>query len=195
MELNERYGYGFALRHAIRHCVQTPFVCVIQHDRTFLRPTPVAATVYAMWLHTNVKYVGFTMRSNQTYKDIFRSKYHADMQLMAQWDERILRLPQLNLPAETYGPSCQSVATSDSQKKIEAYHNTSQGALTPPVVKDENGEARSQCSLVPTFFWYDNVHVCETAHYRDFVYNPTYVRIDASLAPPTRQNPHTIPSY
>jgi hypothetical protein len=31
-----------------------------------------------------------------------------------------------------------------------------------------------QLSLTPTFFWYDNVHICETAHYRDFVFHPSY---------------------
>jgi hypothetical protein len=34
--------------------------------------------------------------------------------------------------------------------------------------------AKAQLSLIPTFFWYDNVHICDTAHYRDFVFHPTY---------------------
>jgi hypothetical protein len=31
-----------------------------------------------------------------------------------------------------------------------------------------------QMSLIPTLFWYDNVHICETSHYRDFVFNSQY---------------------
>lgn len=171
VELDERHGYGYALRHALRHCVQTPYVCVIQHDRTLMRPTPIAETVHAMWLHTNVKYVGFTCKSNLFYKDIFRSKYHADAQQMQQWDNLVLRLPQLALPAETYGPASATTSQSDP-RRIASYRSTAQGALTPPSVE----ASLSQCTLLPTLFWYDNVHICETAQYRDFVFHPTYVR-------------------
>lgn len=31
-----------------------------------------------------------------------------------------------------------------------------------------------QLTLTPTLFWYDNTHICETAHYRDFVFHPSY---------------------
>ena len=73
-ELSERHGYGFALRHALRHCVSTPYVCVIQHDRTFMRTTPIKETVEAMWNNSKVKYVGMSMRSNLTYGDIFQEQ-------------------------------------------------------------------------------------------------------------------------
>jgi len=39
----------------------------------------------------------------------------------------------------------------------------------PPV--DPN---KHQLTLTPTLFWYDNVHLAETEHYRDFVFNPIY---------------------
>ena len=29
-------------------------------------------------------------------------------------------------------------------------------------------------SLVPTLYWYDNIHICETRHYRDFIFHPQY---------------------
>jgi hypothetical protein len=35
-------------------------------------------------------------------------------------------------------------------------------------------EGYHQMSLTPTLFWYDNTHVCDTAHYRDFIFNPQY---------------------
>ena len=54
-ELEERHGYGFALRHALQHCVPTPFVCVIQHDRTFMRPTPLKQIINCMLKNPIVK--------------------------------------------------------------------------------------------------------------------------------------------
>ena len=64
VELDERHGYGFALRHALYHCVDTPYVCVIQHDRTFMRPTPIKEVVGAMEIDSErIKYVGMSMRS------------------------------------------------------------------------------------------------------------------------------------
>ena len=30
---------------------------------------------------------------------------------------------------------------------------------------------RQQLSLTPTLFWYDNVHICETEHYRSFIFD------------------------
>ena len=60
VELEERHGYGFALKHALYHEVSTPYVCVIQHDRTFMRTTPMDEVVRAMLNKRNgdVKYVG-----------------------------------------------------------------------------------------------------------------------------------------
>lgn len=75
VELDERHGYGFALRHALYHCVETPYVCVIQHDRTFMRPTPMKEVVDAMNNNEEIKYVRVSMKSNLNYYDIFSSKY------------------------------------------------------------------------------------------------------------------------
>ena len=108
VELEERHGYGFALRHALRHCVATPFVCVIQHDRTFMRPTPVYETVKAMWLHSKIKYVGFTMRSNLMYRDLFLGKYGSGPQQEEEWNSMVLHLPELRVSASEYGPDSAS---------------------------------------------------------------------------------------
>jgi len=35
-------------------------------------------------------------------------------------------------------------------------------------------KGKCQLSLTPTVFWYDNIHVCETNHYRDFIFDPEY---------------------
>jgi hypothetical protein len=181
-ELQERHGYGFALRHALQNCVTTPYVCVIQHDRTFMRPTPVRDTVHAMWNHVNVKYVGMNMRSNLLYRDIFQSKYGkaADQAL----GDLILRPPELALDASIYGPdgsSCQEiVCLTDNVSKSTAllaqtYMKSSQCLEQKEWAKaNQTAPGLHQLSLTPTMFWYDNTHICDTVHYRDFVFNPRY---------------------
>ena len=37
---------------------------------------------------------------------------------------------------------------------------------------------KHQLSLTPTIFWYDNTHICETAHYRDFIYNNQFKMVN-----------------
>jgi hypothetical protein len=182
-ELDSRQGYGFALRHALRHCVTTPFVIVIQHDRTFMRPTPIHETVKAMWHHRNIKYVGMSMRSNLLYRDIFLGKY--GKAYMEEMSECTLRPPELALNSNSYGPDSHSTENMEysGQTKlrdnirvlVDTYRGSQQYAdhrewlETHPLEPDT-----CQLSLTPTFFWYDNVHICETAHYRDFVFDPKY---------------------
>jgi hypothetical protein len=176
IELPDRHGYGFALKHVVTHHVTTPFVCVIQHDRTFVRPTPLSETVHAMWRHVAVQYVGFSMRSNLLYRDIFLAKY--GKQYQAEWDAMILRLPELHVPRTHYGP--QSASTRALQVKnalvrenilllAETYRGSAQAALARPAT-DEG----QQISLVPTLYWYDNIHICATAQYRDFVFDAQF---------------------
>jgi len=183
-ELQERHGYGFALRHALRHCVTTPYVCVIQHDRTFMRPTPLRDTVHAMWNHTNVKYVGMSMRSNLMYSDIFQSKYGKAACDELKESNLILRPPELALNASVYGPEGSSRrelnCLSENVRKstsilFETYMRSAQrveqqewARLNPPA------SGLHQLTLTPTLFWYDNTHICDTVHYRDFVFDPKY---------------------
>lgn len=180
--LQERHGYGFALREALRNHVSTPYVCVIQHDRTFMRPTPLRDSVHAMWNHSNVKYVGMSMRSNLMYSDIFRSKYGKEASNAMK--ELILRPPELALDASVFGPdgsSCkelnclsQNVVKSTAilfgtyTKSAQCLEQQEFARLNPPPT------GKHQLSLTPTLFWYDNTHICETAHYRDFVFDPKY---------------------
>ena len=180
-ELPTRHGYGFALRHALQNCVETPYVCVIQHDRTFMRATPVEEVTKAMWRNPTVlKYVGMSMRSNLTYRDIFLSKYGK-----AAYDQltpQVLRLPELLLDAKDYGPNSHStdsltVQNEKINKSIKtvshAYWGSSQNLEQQAWLKEHPvPEGRHQLTLTPTLFWYDNTHVCQTAHYRDFVFDP-----------------------
>jgi len=187
-ELDSRHGYGFALRHALRHCVTTPFVCVIQHDRTFMRATPIRQVVDAMWRHPNIKYVGMSMRSNLMYRDIFLSKYgrtYSEQQL-----QMVLRPEELLVDADKFGPDSESVRQmdfpSDSIKKnilalAETYRASSHRLGEQEYFGQQqrrqgqhHDKGKHQMTLTPTLFWYDNVHIAETEHYRDFVFHPTY---------------------
>ena len=200
VELSSRHGYGYAVRHVLRHTdhIQTPYVCVIQHDRTFMRPTPIQETLYAMWEHTNIKYVGFSMRSNLMYRDIYIAKYGKG----TEYDDMILYLPQLQVPSTQYGPNSASTnALSVNNERVkqnilalaETYRGSAQATIECKVTTSrssvprtdsdheavqspfhENQQQQQQMSLVPTLYWYDNVHICETKQYRDFIFHPSY---------------------
>lgn len=181
-ELQERHGYGFALRHALFHCVKTPYVCVIQHDRTFMRPTPLREALHAMWNHSIVKYIGMSMRSNLMYHDIFRSKYGKT----ASDDLKglVLHPPELALDADVYGPegsSCKELqclsenARKSTAQLFQTYMKSAQCLEEQEwVSRNPLPAGKHQLTLTPTLFWYDNTHVCETAHYRDFVFDLKY---------------------
>ena len=181
-ELDERHGYGFALRFALQHRVHTPYVIVIQHDRTFMRTCPIYETLRTMWYHRNIKYVGMSMRSNLVYRDIFLAKYgKAFGEEMASCT---LRPSELALDASQYGPDsasthcmeyCNGKVRENVAALIENYQSSQQNREYL-AWKQSNPLPRNkwQLSLTPTFFWYDNTHICETAHYRDFIFNPRY---------------------
>ena len=182
-QLDERMGYGFALRHALRHCVSTPFVCVIQHDRTFMRQTPMYEVLHTMWRHRTIKYVGISMRSNLMYRDIFKSKYGKASE--EEMGSMILRPPELLLDAAKYGPNGNSdegladLVDDKILKSIRAYAEAYQGTMQCNkqlmwVQDNPPPEGKHQLTLTPTLFWYDNTHICETVHYRDFVFHPKY---------------------
>lgn len=182
-ELDQRHGYGYALRHALRRCVQTPYVIVIQHDRTFMRTCPILETLKAMWCHRNIKYVGMSMRSNLFYRDIFLAKY--GRRFCDEMAACTLRPPELALDASKYGPDSESTRSIDHgwsvklQENIatlaESYKNTMQNQEYLEWKRNHPlPDGKWQLSLTPTFFWYDNTHICETEHYRDFVFNPQY---------------------
>lgn len=181
-ELETRQGYGFALKHALQHCVDTPFVCVIQHDRTFMRPTPINETMKAMWRNPNIKYVGMSQRSNLMYKDIFVAKYGriAGDEL----NEMVQLVPELSVDAAKYGPNSESTTAmmyanerlrENTLALAETYRKSAQFVELGEILEQHPVESgKHQLTLTPTLFWYDNTHICDTAHYRDFVFHPSY---------------------
>lgn len=181
-ELSERQGYGFALRHALRTCISTPFVCVIQHDRTFMRPTPIRETVEAMWRNHFIKYVGMSMRSNLFYRDLFLAKYGRIYH--DEFKRLIVRVPELLVKKERYGPNSESTNAMAFSSEIlrenimtlaTNYHSSAHATIEQEWCRQNPPEeGMHQMSLTPTLFWYDNVHICDTKHYRDFVFKPSY---------------------
>lgn len=189
VELEERHGYGFALRHALRHCVETPYVCVIQHDRNFMRSTPIREVVNAIICdpQQQIKYVGVNMKSNLMYYDIFCGKY--GKRAMDEFKTLILRPKELCLDADLYGQDGLSVEEMASafkknrSKSMQALRDGYRGShqnlnhlewLDSRKGKECQSDGCTQLSLTPTLFWYDNTHIVETAHYRDFIFNPKY---------------------
>jgi len=198
VELEERHGYGFALRHALLHCINTPYVCVIQHDRTFMRPAPVAEVVDAMRNDPTekIKYVGMSMKSNLMYYDIFGGKY--GKKAIDELRSMILRPESLCIGGGVYGPNGSSSRhmTADSKKvrqNLESLVETYRGSMQHITYKEwlqsvgrstTAGDSGGRCgnvhqnchqlSLTPTLFWYDNTHIVQTSHYRDFVFDPKH---------------------
>lgn len=187
VELEERHGYGFALRHALYNVVDTPYVCVIQHDRTFMRPTPIQEVVSAMKSREEIKYVGMSMKSNLNYFDIFSSKY--SRRACAELRTMIVRPEELNIGENGYGPNGHSIANmveppSQKRRQLRDVARETYKASHQNIVYEEWVESMSnrgvnqdgfhQLSLTPTLFWYDNTHIVRTEHYRDFIFNPTF---------------------
>jgi len=187
--LEERFGYGFALRNSLAH-VETPFVCVIQHDRTFMRKTPVKQIVETMVndVQQRIKYVGLSMRSNLMYRDIFMSKYGKiavkelfdlvvlprelvldDEYIQSSIDElRVLHSKSLWDNLVQLSQSYKTSFHNRSQREILQRRSMSSGS------GEDDAIGARPCSLTPTLFWYDNTHICRTEHYIDFVFSTKY---------------------
>ena len=184
VELEERHGYGFALRHALYNCVETPYVCVIQHDRTFMRPTPIKEVVSAMQNSEEIKYVTMNMKSNLNYFDIFSSKF--SRRACAELKTMIVRPQELNIKDNVYGPNGSSIANmveaqSEKRRRLRDIARETYKASHQNIIYEEwlesmsrkgvNQDGFHQLSLTPTLFWYDNTHIVRTEHYRDFIFN------------------------
>lgn len=146
-----------------------------------MRRTPIFDVVQAM-RHSRgrVKYVGMSMRSNLWYREIFQGKYgrKATNELL----EMVIKPPELLLSSSSYGPKGVSakdmvVVHEKMEKNLLTLAQTYQSTLqfTSHYNNDENEkDEKHQLSLTPTLFWYDNTHICETSHYRDFIFDPRY---------------------
>ena len=117
------------------------------------------------------------------YRDIFLGKYGRSF--MGEMASCILRLPELCFESSAYGPDSHSTRNMEysGQEKLrenisalmETYRTSQQNVDHLEWMRSNSlPPDKWQLSLTPTFFWYDNVHICETAHYRDFIFDPRY---------------------
>jgi len=68
LRLEGRHGFGFAVRAALER-VETPFVCVVQHDRSFIRPFCCAMKLFAAMRRDNrLKMIGLPTTTNDPSK-------------------------------------------------------------------------------------------------------------------------------
>jgi hypothetical protein len=72
--LEERQGFGFAVREALK-AVTTPWVMVVQHDHKFVRPVDLPAVLQCMEQNADVKYIGFLSGTTTKYQLFAESKY------------------------------------------------------------------------------------------------------------------------
>ena len=191
LELSSRHGYGFALKAALQE-VKSKYVIVIQHDRNFMRPAPVREVVNAMEVDEEVKYVGILMRSNLMYLEQFVAKYGKAM--LQSLKSCIKRPQELRLDPRLFTSKEVAERVFDDYPRIsEKYRNLCENyKKCPPYAElkgeelselegrkgcsdadgDVDGDVKCQASLIPTLFWYDNVHITRTEHYRDWVFKP-----------------------
>ena len=120
------------------------------------------------------------MRSNLTYRDIFLHKYGKSC--IDEMDEMILRPSDLLVDYDRYGHSTDSMTESCCSDRIlqsivsvsKAYQSSNQRLCYEKWLQENPlPPGKHQMSLTPTLFWYDNIHICETAHYRDFIFDPS----------------------
>ena len=72
---SERLGFGFALKKALTY-VRTPFVCVVQHDRNFVRRVDIESLVAELEKHQSwLKYIGLPTTTTLHYPRFVLSKY------------------------------------------------------------------------------------------------------------------------
>jgi hypothetical protein len=149
IELKERHGFGFAVRKAMFHHVQTPIVLIVQHDRTFMRPVDVISIVSTMKKYrSQIGYILLPITSTNSYVNQWFTKFS---QSGIKGKEADLRTYKINL-VDNY---------SDSNSKCYSNCNAE--------TKEE--KKRVVPHLLPCFRWYDSSHFAFSDFYRDHVFS------------------------
>ena len=142
IELQERHGFGFAVRKAMFHHVKTPMVLVVQHDRTLMRPVDVSSIVRTMQQHQDtIGYVLLPIKSTNSYVNQWFSKFAT---LGIKGKEADLRSYKIEAVANE--PTKEEQAEQKDQKEMASH-------------------------LLPCFRWYDSTHFAFSNFYRDLVFS------------------------
>lgn len=100
----------------------------------------------------------------------------------------IVRPDELKVSSKLYGPGSESIneivysanvkRRANFKAVIEKYRGSQQNIDHMEWLKSNPQPIGScQLTLTPTYFWYDNVHIVETKHYRDFIFDPKHSMI------------------
>merc|ERR1719401_402347 len=118
------------------------------------------------------------MRSNLMYHDILSCKY--GINAVREFKTMIVRPAALRVPGSLYGPEGRSAAEMAVPNKAlkDTYRKSHQCLTQDEWLRSQHGKPNKdgvhQLSLTPTLFWYDNTHIVNTTHYRDFIFAPHY---------------------
>ena len=149
VELDERHGFGFAVRVALFHHVQTPLVVVVQHDRTFTRRAEFIGDIAAeMLLQTEAKigYVLLPITSTNAYAEQWKSKLGQNGIKGAEADITRMAL---------------QITASDGSGNGRSGGNSGDGG---------GGSSTDVPQLLPCLRWYDSTHIAFSSFYRDVVF-------------------------
>eukprot|EP00929_Paragymnodinium_shiwhaense_P102014 TRINITY_DN6521_c0_g1_i1.p1 TRINITY_DN6521_c0_g1~~TRINITY_DN6521_c0_g1_i1.p1 ORF type:complete len:574 (+),score=139.59 TRINITY_DN6521_c0_g1_i1:134-1723(+) len=93
LELQERNGFGFAVKEALKH-VKTQFVFVMQHDRSIMKPVDIPRLVAAMEANLDrFKYIGLPTSTTIGHQYHVLSKYNIRIEPVTADDDGLQFLP------------------------------------------------------------------------------------------------------
>ena len=147
LELQERNGFGYALREGIAR-ITTPYVLVVQHDRNFrangfrLLDAVQAMHTHRAWLH----YIGLPTSRTIKHRTLVLSKYNVRL---ASFTVRVHE-PKFTSTDKEAAMSGKAGRACNSERK---------------------GTDMRYLHLTPLIQWYDSTHLASTMYYRDFVFS------------------------
>ena len=151
IELKERQGFGFAVRHAMFHHVQTPMVFVVQHDRTLMRHVNMSDIVNVMEQRPKeIGYVLLPFKSTDAYAE--------------QWSTK---LGQCGFKGEASNIRQYEITMTDATDRC--IHQTTE---TKNQTKNQtHTQTQTQQHLLPCLRWYDSTHLAYSDFYRNVVFS------------------------
>jgi len=175
LELEERNGFGYAMREGMAH-ITTPYVIVVQHDRNFTRGFDLLKVVKGMRRHYHwCHYVGLPTSRTIKHASLILSKYrvrvstvHADVGDREACAPRVASEDKVHLKA--------LLGTTLSQPKTNQNEYESKSSDASDGWWDSSD--RENCmDLVPLIQWYDSTHIASTSYYRNFVFERRAKRV------------------
>lgn len=109
IRLHERCGFGNAVKAALSR-VETKYVMIVQHDRSFVASFPLEGVLAAMDAEPAVKYVGLCTSTTLNYAHKIRSRYQIPLQSLDVCGLRLLPL--------IYWYDSTHIATTDHYKEF-----------------------------------------------------------------------------